>query len=172
MLRSSVMVILLLAALPSACILQRKPEPEYTPDPEQAAVASTVQRYIDAMASRDADALASTMLPEASLHAAAVEPSGELRPPRSRTAEEFVDWLRGTTDAQLGRIWGYEVRVHDRVATLWTPYDFWRNGEFSHCGVEIFTLVKLAEGWRIASITYTTRTEGCEPSPLGPPATD
>ena len=27
------------------------------------------------------------------------------------------------------------------LAVVWTPYDFWVGGEWSHCGMDIFTLV-------------------------------
>ena len=50
------------------------------------------------------------------------------------------------------------------------PYDFHRDGEFSHCGVDAFTLVRTESGWKISGGVYTVETEGCAPSPLGPPA--
>ena len=52
---------------------------------------------------------------------------------------------------------------------VWAPYDFHVNGAFSHCGVDVFSLVRTAEGWRIAAVAYTVEREGCAPSPLGPP---
>ncbi|HLU24539.1 MAG TPA: nuclear transport factor 2 family protein [Longimicrobiales bacterium] len=170
MLRSTAMALLLLTVLTTACTLERKPEAGRAPDPEQAAVMATIQRYVDALEAGDADALASTVLPEGSIHAVNVNASGEPEAPRSGTAEGYVEALRNATVPVLGRIWNTEVRVHEGIAMVWAPYDFWRGGEFSHCGVDLFTLVKTAEGWRIATITYTARREGCEPSPLGPPA--
>ena len=46
--------------------------------------------------------------------------------------------------------------------------DFWVDGKFSHCGIDIFDLVKTAEGWKISGLTYTVERTGCAPSPLGP----
>jgi len=51
---------------------------------------------------------------------------------------------------------------------VWTPYDFWVDGKFSHCGIDIFDLVKTAEGWKISGATYTVERTGCAASPLGP----
>jgi hypothetical protein len=48
------------------------------------------------------------------------------------------------------------------MAAAWTPYRFYRNGEFSHCGVNSFQLVKMAEGWKIVYIIDTRRKEPCE----------
>jgi hypothetical protein len=52
---------------------------------------------------------------------------------------------------------------------VWTPYDFHIDGEFSHCGIDAFNMVRTDEGWKIASIVWTVERTGCENSPLGPP---
>ena len=66
-------------------------------------------------------------------------------------------------------MWDPMVQVQDRVAMVWAPYDFHLDGEFSHCGIDVFTLLKGAEGWQVTSITYNVVREGCPPSPLGSP---
>jgi len=53
------------------------------------------------------------------------------------------------------------VKVDGRIAMVWAPYDLWINETFSHCGVDVFTLIKTSAGWRIASVSYTMETEGC-----------
>lgn len=55
-----------------------------------------------------------------------------------------------------------KVNVHGRVATVWAPYDIWVNETFSHCGIDAFTLVKSADGWKIASCAYTVETKNCD----------
>jgi hypothetical protein len=36
----------------------------------------------------------------------------------------------------------------------------------SHCGIYSFSLVRNADGWRIAGVSYTVQKTGCAPSPL------
>lgn len=55
-----------------------------------------------------------------------------------------------------------EVKIHKNIAMVWAPYDLWVNDEFSHCGVDVFTLIKDPVGWRIASVSYTVEREGCD----------
>lgn len=57
---------------------------------------------------------------------------------------------------------GVVVQVHDKIAMVWAPYDLWVNETFSHCGVDVFTLLKTATGWKIASCSYTIETRGCK----------
>ena len=65
--------------------------------------------------------------------------------------------------------WRDEQMVHGRIAQLWAPYDFWIDGEFSHCGIDSFALAKGDTGWRIVGVSHTVERDGCEPSPLGLP---
>ncbi len=56
----------------------------------------------------------------------------------------------------------FEIKIHKGMAMAWVPYEFYVNDEFSHCGVDIFTLVKTAERWKIANCSYTLEREGCQ----------
>jgi hypothetical protein len=58
---------------------------------------------------------------------------------------------------------GVMVQVHKRIAMVWNPYDLWVNNKFSHCGVDVFTLLKTKAGWKIASLAFSMETEGCSP---------
>ena len=85
------------------------------------------------------------------------------------TADDYLESMRSRDDQLLERIWDVEILQHDRLATVWTPYDFYLNGEFHHCGRNSFSLIRDAQGWRIASVVYSMLTEACEASPLGAP---
>lgn len=56
----------------------------------------------------------------------------------------------------------YEVRVDGPLATVWTPYRFYRGHTFSHCGVNAFQLIRVREEWKILQITDTRREAGCD----------
>ena len=63
-----------------------------------------------------------------------------------------------------------EVHISGPLAVVWTPYDFYNDGKWSHCGVDTFTLVKVADRWRIANLTYSLeQPPACERHPAGPP---
>ena len=67
----------------------------------------------------------------------------------------------------LERIWDPEVKIRGPIANVWTPYDFWIDGKFSHCGIDSFDLIKVDGQWKISGIMYTVESD-CKPSPLGP----
>jgi hypothetical protein len=56
----------------------------------------------------------------------------------------------------------FDIKIHNGLAMAWVPYEFYVNDEFSHCGVDIFTLVKTEDRWKIANCSYTLEKEGCK----------
>jgi SnoaL-like domain len=57
---------------------------------------------------------------------------------------------------------GKEIKIDANMAMAWTPYKFYIGENFSHCGVNLFTLVKLEQDWKIVNIIDTRRRQGCE----------
>jgi hypothetical protein len=63
-----------------------------------------------------------------------------------------------------------EVMLSGHLAMVWLPYDLYVDGAWSHCGVDVFTLFRTAEGWRIAAVPYSIeQPPACRPHPDGPP---
>ena len=54
------------------------------------------------------------------------------------------------------------VKIDAALASVWTPYKFFFNGKFSHCGVNSFQLVRLNNEWKIQYLIDTRRRAGCE----------
>lgn len=59
------------------------------------------------------------------------------------------------------RLLDYNIQLDGNMANAWTPYEFWFNGEFSHCGVNSFQLFKEGEQWKIIYLIDTRRKSGC-----------
>jgi hypothetical protein len=54
------------------------------------------------------------------------------------------------------------VNIHRRIATIWAPYDLWVNDKYSHCGVDVFIMLKGNQGWKIGTISFSIEKEGCK----------
>ncbi|MFD0975798.1 nuclear transport factor 2 family protein [Salinimicrobium gaetbulicola] len=59
-------------------------------------------------------------------------------------------------------IHSYDIRIDGAMANAWTPYSFFLNDGFSHCGVNNFQLFKKDNKWKIIYLIDTRRREGCE----------
>jgi hypothetical protein len=126
--------------------------------PEEKDVVAAAQKVFDGMAAHDAAAIRSVMLPEARLYAVRDD-----RAPTATPADAFAGTIAGATGSLLERFTETpHVMIRGRMAQVWSEYEFLRDGQFSHCGVDTFTLFKTAEGWKIAAISYTAETTGCK----------
>lgn len=54
------------------------------------------------------------------------------------------------------------VKADGPLAIAWTPYKFYFNGQFSHCGVNSFQLIRQNGKWKIQYLIDTRRKQGCE----------
>lgn len=128
------------------------------PDPQEAAVTATVQRFFDAMAKEDRAAIADLVLP-GSVFTAVRAPGEPSAPARRVTVEDFVANLRPGLDE---RTWTPRVSLRgDLVATLSAPYEFKLDGKTTHCGIDVFTLVKSGGTWKIAGLAWTQEPNAC-----------
>ena len=66
------------------------------------------------------------------------------------------------------RYWDEQVLISDHLAVFWAPYDFYINGEFSHCGIDVLNLIRIDGQWKIGHAMWTIQRPNCAPSPLGP----
>jgi hypothetical protein len=154
--------ILTLIALP-ALIRAQSPAAKESETP---AVLAAVQKFFDTMASRDVEGARTVLMSEGRLFSVR-EQNGQAVT-RASSIQDYLEGLAKRPQAYRERMWNPEVRVHGPIASVWTPYDFWVDGKFSHCGVDAFDLVKTSDGWKISGGIYTVERTGCAPSPLGP----
>lgn len=91
---------------------------------------------------------------------------------RVRTVDEWISGASQNPEALMERIWDPEVRIDGDMATLWAPYDFYLGRRLSHCGMDAFQFVREGGVWKLVAVTFTRRTEGCEPPGQWDPRTE
>jgi hypothetical protein len=87
----------------------------------------------------------------------------------TRNHEQLIAALSRSGGARaLERYWDATVLIQGDIAVFWAPYDFHVGGEFSHCGIDSFQLVRQQGKWLLSNLSWTLERENCPPSPLGP----
>jgi len=135
-------------------------------DAERASVVRVIETFFAAMTARDTDRMREIMTPDGMLYGYREGSDGLLvvRP----SHEEYLSSLSKGEGELVERFWEPTILLHQRMAVVWAPYDFHRDGEFSHCGIDNFNLLKTGEGWKITGVVFSMETDGCGESPLGP----
>jgi ketosteroid isomerase-like protein len=132
---------------------------------ERSAVAAA-DAALAAISRGDMTALTDLMLPEALMFPTGTR-NGETRYRVRTRAEQRASTPPGKITE---RGFDPEVRVNGPVAMVWYPYDLYINGKWSHCGVDVFTLIRTEGQWRIASMAWSAeQPPACGKHPDGPP---
>lgn len=126
-------------------------------------VIAVVQKTFDRMAAHDGPGIEALFLKDARL--VAIRESGEST---SIAVTDFATRIGAAQYKLIERMWAPQVSIDGRLASLWAPYDFHRDGKRTHCGIDQVNLIKTPEGWRIATLVYTVQINNCPDSPLGP----
>lgn len=126
-------------------------------------VENTIRIFFQGMYDNDSTKIKAVTLPTTQLHSV-VSPS-ETKNTQVKEAD-FQGFIKNIGTKKPGlqldeRIHSYTIKIDGEMASAWTPYSFYVNNSFSHCGVNVFLLVRMKEGWKIQFIMDTRRKENC-----------
>ncbi len=133
---------------------------------ERARVLAVVEASLEAISHEDMIAFTDLMIEEA-VTLRVAERDGEVR----YAVRDRADSRANTLSVDLvERGFNPEVYISGPLAVVWLPYDIYVDGEWSHCGVNVITLVRIGGDWKIASLAWTVeQPPACERHPDGPP---
>jgi hypothetical protein len=129
---------------------------------EETAIKLTIQKLFDGMRNADSAAIQAVFAPNAIMQTITNNKEGNTFV-KQDLVTNFASFVgkqsKGAADEQIV----FEsIYVDENLAIAWTPYRFIYNGNFSHCGVNSFTLVKLNGEWKINYVIDTRRKLNCD----------
>lgn len=82
---------------------------------------------------------------------------------QTESVSRFVELIRTLKkDSADERIQFESIQLDGPLASVWTPYRFYYNGNFSHCGINSFQLVRINGRWKIQYLIDTRRKQDCK----------
>lgn len=80
-------------------------------------------------------------------------------------ASELMKYASATAKEQQWseKLKDYIVNSDGNIAHVWSSYDFYANGKFSHCGAKSFSMVYTDESWKIVNVIDSRRIASCNP---------
>jgi hypothetical protein len=131
---------------------------------ERNEVQATIERFFEGFHQQDSVLIKSTLYKDVIMQTIAKDSleNGVIK------QEKIINFLKSITSIPKTtkfeeKILSYHIQIDGDMANAWTNYEFWRNGTFSHCGVNSFQLIKHKEEWKIIYIIDTRRKEDCKP---------
>jgi hypothetical protein len=148
----------------SGCAPTASPEPPDPPghQPEgEAEVLAAMDRYMTAISANDLRAMAAMQTPEGMTYRARATGGGGDMEVVARPNSYWVDPARDDGRTYRERYWSPTVLIRGGIAVVWAPYEFWIDGETSHCGVDVFDFVKIEGEWIVSNSMWTVEPNAC-----------
>ena len=152
--RTMLLVAVLTIARPFAALAQAP-----APHPEEAAILAVVDRFMQAISTNDSAALAELRIEGGSTIVSRANPADPTAPLVTRRVFTPATGSKPTNNRE--RYWDPVVHVRGGIAVVWTPYEFWIDGKTSHCGIDVFDMLKEKGVWRIANAMWPVEPDAC-----------
>ena len=124
-------------------------------------VKAVINEMFTAMKSADGEMLKSTFSDSIVFQSISRDKAGETVV-RNESPSGFINQISKSTAGSFDeRIMFETIKIDGPLAFAWTPYSFYYNNNFSHCGVNSFQLVRFDGVWKIQYIIDTRRKDGC-----------
>lgn len=132
-------------------------------DTERQAVKNTIDTFFEGFHKGDTVLMKSVMMGKFTTQTAFKNKEGKdvLRTDDSSTLIKAIG-LRKSEEKWDERLLDYSIQIDGNMANVWTPYEFWYNDTFSHCGVNSFQLFNDNGQWKIIYLIDTRQKEGCQ----------
>ncbi|WP_246245560.1 nuclear transport factor 2 family protein [Flagellimonas amphidinii] len=128
----------------------------------QQQVKQVVETFFDGFHKQDSSIIKSTVADKIVLQTTGRDIAGKTRF-RTEEFSKFITSICSIPDSIRfqEKLTSFSIQVDRTMANAWVGYEFWLNGEFSHCGINSFQLVDFDGEWKIIYLIDTRGRAGC-----------
>ena len=129
---------------------------------DKAAVKKVVETFFDGFHKQDSIIMKSVVGNKVVLQTTGRNKEGKTMF-RTEKIEKLYSSIVGIPDSISfqEKLTSWSIQVDRTMANAWVGYEFWLNGEFSHCGINSFQMVNFDGEWKIIYLIDTRGRAGC-----------
>ncbi len=131
-------------------------------DSEKDAVKQTIEGFFEAFHKQDSVAMKGFVADGVLLQTTGRNKEGKTQF-RSQEIERLYESIVSIPDSITfqEKLTSWNIQVDRTMANAWVGYEFWLNGNFSHCGINSFQLINFDGAWKIVYLIDTRGRTGC-----------
>lgn len=125
-------------------------------------VKRVIETFFEGFHKQDSTIINSTVADQVVLQTTGRNPQGKTMF-RTEEFSKFIKSIISIPDSiqYEEKLTSFSIQVDRTMANAWVGYEFWLNGNFSHCGINSFQLVNFDGEWKIIYLIDTRGKEGC-----------
>ncbi|WGH74837.1 nuclear transport factor 2 family protein [Tenacibaculum tangerinum] len=130
---------------------------------ERKAIKNTIETFFDGLHKGDSTLVASTLNSSITIQTTFTNKEGAKILVTENKAKLLTSIATKKPEhTYLEKLLSWDIKVDGNLASVWTPYEFYLNGKFSHCGANSFQLFNNNGKWEIIYLVDMRRKNNCE----------
>nr|WP_298999037.1 nuclear transport factor 2 family protein [uncultured Allomuricauda sp.] len=129
---------------------------------DKALVQKTVEGFFEAFHKQDSVAMKSFVADNVVLQTTGRNKEGQTQFQTTPIEKLYTSIVSIPDSIQFEeKLTSWSIQVDRTMANAWVGYEFWLNGNFSHCGINSFQMVNFDGEWKIIYLIDTRGRKGC-----------
>lgn len=130
---------------------------------DKKAIKKVIETFFEGLHKGDSALIKTTMHNSIKIQTTATNREGK-KMLKTETKEQLLINIarKKPQDTYLEKLLSYTIKVDGNLASVWTPYEFYYNGNFSHCGANSFQLFNNNGTWEIIYLVDMRRRQNCD----------
>lgn len=151
-------IVLLLLLTVSATVVQAQGEAN-----EKKAIKKVIETFFEGLHKGDSALIKTTMHSSIKIQTTATNREGK-KMLKTETKDQLLINIakKRPQDTYFEKLLSYTIKIDGNLASVWTPYEFYYNGNFSHCGANSFQLFNNNGTWEIIYLVDMRRRQNCD----------
>ena len=130
---------------------------------EEKAIKQTIETFFEGLHNGDSTLVSSTMHPSIKIQTTYTKGKGE----KKLVTDSREKILTGIASKKpenkyFEKLLSWNINIDGNLASVWTPYEFYFNDNFSHCGANSFQLFNNNGKWQIIYLVDMRRSGNCD----------
>ena len=151
-------IIVMLLLLVSTNIVNAQQE-----EKEKSAIKNVIETFFDGLHKGDSAIMKKTLHKDIKIQTTFTNREGK-KMLRTETRSKLLENVskKKPTDKYFEKLLSYDIKIDGNLASVWTPYEFYFNDNFSHCGANSFQLFNNNGTWEIIYLVDMRRRGNCK----------
>ena len=132
-------------------------------DKEKKEIKNTIETFFLGLQKGDSTILKSTLHKDIKIQTTFTNKKGEKHLKTETRKKLLINVAnKKPENIYLEKLLSYTIKVDGNLASVWTPYEFYLNDNFSHCGANSFQLFNNNGKWEIIYLVDMRRRVNCK----------
>ncbi|SED90615.1 Putative lumazine-binding [Tenacibaculum sp. MAR_2010_89] len=130
---------------------------------EEKEIKETINTFFKGLHNGDSTVIKSTLHTSIKIQTTSVNKEGK-KILKTETKNQLLRAIasKKVSDIYFEKLLSYTIKVDGNLASVWTPYEFYYSGKFSHCGANSFQLFNNNGKWEIIYLVDMRRRSNCK----------